>query len=288
MMGDQMVTVYNLSTLYVVIKGYSSGAGTDRIYLTAMYPNTDIEYNAGSGWIPLGSTLNPGNMVSYDMGNISGTPYAVTIRSTQPVACLHSTSESIHPAAGIVPSLYSLGQSDFSYYQMGDKNAVHNAAMLVYRADCDTNFYISYTDNATNTLVSDQLIDPLNTNQTNPTLSAGFSLDYKGPVPGVTGWEYMRITLSNKADSGLVKLSNTESPFSFGYYSGCASNTNRLYHAYNTYGYLSTFGSFSFDVDTIWRCASAKNPVTLMGGFAEYYKWILPDSTIKKAVLWFL
>ncbi|MDR2918355.1 MAG: hypothetical protein LBV72_03190, partial [Tannerella sp.] len=285
MMGDQMVPAENLSTLYVAIKGYSSGSArsTDRVYMTAMYPNTTVEYNDGGGWTTLATGLNPGQMTEFNMGNINTEKtslFAVTIRSSEPVACLHSTAEGIHPAAGIVPSLYSLGQSEFSYYQLGDKSVVHNAMMLVYRADCDTNFHISYTDNVTTLPVSVPLLNSTGT-ATNSALT-GAHLDGKGAVPGITGWEYMRITLPNRADQGLVKLSNSESPFSFGYYSGCASNTNPIYHAYNTYGYISTFGSFSFDPDTTWRCASSKKPVTLMGGYAEYYKWILPDSTIKE------
>ncbi|MDR2920883.1 MAG: hypothetical protein LBV72_16175 [Tannerella sp.] len=284
MMGDQMVPTEHLGTLYVVLKGYSSGNTTvssDRIYITATESNTDVEINTGGSWLTLKTGMNPGDMAAYDMGNItSGAPYAVTVRSTKPVACLHSTAEYIHPASGIVPTLYSLGQSDFSFYQLGDKNLVHNAMMLVYQAGCDTNFHISYTDNVTSLPISVPLIDPA-TGTINTAL-IGASLNGRSTVPGISGWEYMRITLSNRADQGLVRLSNSKSPFSFGYYSGCNVNSNPNYNLYNTYGYISTFGAFNFNPDTTWRCASSRQPVTLMGGYAEYYKWILPDGTIKE------
>lgn len=283
MMGDQVVPADNLSTLYVVVKGYSNGQiteSTDRVYITAMYPNTDITVNTGGGWTSLGTGLNPGDMVAYDMGNLSsGAPFVATFKSTEPVACLHSTAEDIHPAAGIVPSLYSLGQSDFSYYQIGDKDKVHNAMMLVYRATCDTNFYIKYTDHVTNQLVDVPLIDRT-TGTLHPAL-VGARLDGKGAVPGVSGWEYMRLTLPNRADESLVQISNPASPFSFGYYSGCVNNVaNTNYHQYNSYGYISAFGRWKFETDTIWRCADDPKPQKLLGGYAEYYKWIFPDSSI--------
>lgn len=39
---------------------------------------------------------------------------------------------------------------------------------------------------------------------------------------------------------------------------------------------------FQFDPDTIWRCGSSNNPVTLKGGVATHYKWTLPDGSIKE------
>lgn len=89
------------------------------------------------------------------------------------------------------------------------------------------------------------------------------------------------MTLPNRADESLVQISNPASPFSFGYYSGCVNNVaNTNYHQYNSYGYISAFGRWKFETDTIWRCADDPKPQKLLGGYAEYYKWIFPDSSI--------
>jgi len=281
--GDQLMPISRTGTLYPIVKGYSASPFQDVVYIYATQPNTTIHYTRSDG-TPESSTLitTAGGAAVYNMGGQFVQPYELLIESDKPCYVLHFTANNTHPAASLIPSLYSVAQNKFNFYQLGrGTNVVDNKMMLVYRENCDTSFVINFPG------IPGGLSLPLLTapNTINPVLAGiGMTLDTPDtPIPGLpgtVGWNFMRIGLSDDSNNDVVHLSNTNSVFSLGYYSGSNTGTDPLFQYYNTYGYLSGYGDWSFEIDTFWRCADERyRPITLMGGYAKSYLWTLPDNS---------
>ncbi|MDO4704352.1 IgGFc-binding protein, partial [Tannerella sp.] len=275
MIADQIIPVDKVGTLFPIVKAFSDKGGAttgwpsysdDRVYIMATEDGTDVKVNLPDGTSQtLASGLNAGQGTSYSMGDLHTAPYAVSIKTTKPSYCLQTTAQSYHPGGAVLPSIYSVSASKLSFYQFPAPGPTErNAIFLVFRDTCEKYFEIMYGGNIYNLMEHCGI----------PTVGA--TPAQTGRVPGIAGWSYLRATLPVAADNQVITISNSESVFSLGYFSGS------LDQVYATFGYLSAFGDWKFDPDTIYRCAAKPRPVTLMGGYAANYKWTLPDSSIRQ------
>ena len=281
--GDQITPVEHTGTLYPVVKGNSSNGFTDKVYIYATAPNTTVNFTRSDG-VPITpvTIAAAGNATVYNMGDKNAEPYELLVASDKPCYVLHFTAQERHPAASLIPSLYSVAQNNFYFYQMGRApGIVENMMMLVYREECDTTFMINFPG-----IPGGQALPLLTAPGTlNPTLSGiGMSIETGDTpiqgLPGTVGWNFMRIKLPDDANNKVVNLYNKNSVFSLGYYSGNYTGGDPIFQYYNTYGYFSGYGDWSFEADTFWRCSdNTYQPVTLMGGYAKSYLWTLPDGS---------
>ena len=281
--GDQITPIERTGTLYPVVKGYSSNSFVDKIYIYATEANTTVNFTRSDGVpIPSVTITSAGNAIAHNMGDKTVEPYELLVESDKPCYALHFTAQERHPAASLIPSLYSVAQNNFYFYQMGRApGIVENMMMLVYREECDTTFMINFSG------IPGGLPLPLLTapNTLNPILAGiGMNIDTGDTpiqgLPGTVGWNFMRVKLPDAANNNVVNLYNKNSVFSLGYYSGNYTGGDPLFQYYNTYGYFSGYGDWSFETDTFWRCAEEMHrPITLMGGYAKSYLWTLPDGS---------
>jgi len=274
MVADQIVPVDKTGTLYPIVKAYSDSTlgswGTqysrDRVYIMATEDGTDVFVNLPDGsQRQIGAGLQAGKAAAFNMGELHKPPYAVSIKTNKRAYCLQTTSQSYHPGGAVLPSIYSVAASKLSFYQFPAPLANEkNAIFLAYRDTCEKYFEIEYGGVTYNLMTLAGIP------------STGATADQMGQIPGIAGWSYMRVTLPVAADNQVVTISNSESVFSLGYFSGS------LTQHYATLGYLSAFGDWKFDPDTIYRCAASARPVNLLGGYAANYKWTLPDGSIRQ------
>ncbi|MDR2913387.1 MAG: InlB B-repeat-containing protein [Tannerella sp.] len=253
LIGDQIVPVDALGKTYVVPKGYLTGS--ERIYMIASASGTNIEVNDGS-IIKSYGPLNAGDTCTFNMGDngfTGGSPKAVLIDADKPIYCYHVTG---YKAGGdelgsaLLPSIYSIGQTQLSYYQYQAVSSDTYHAFVVFRSGTGSDFTISY--NGTTNPLS---VTPI-------------------PVPGLSDWQTAKINLPAAASNNVVTIRNPNSAFSFGYFTVNTSSGG------SSYGYLSAFGDFKFPYDTIYRCGSS--PMSLEGGYAKYYTWTLPDGSTQE------
>ena len=274
MVADQIVPVDKTGTLYPIVKAYSDSTlgswGTqysrDRVYIMATEDGTDVFVNLPDGSRQqIGSGLQAGEAAVFNMGELHKPPYAVSVKTNKRAYCLQTTSQSYHPGGAVLPSIYSVAASKLSFYQFPAPLANEkNAIFLAYRDTCEKYFEIEYGGVRYNLMTLAGIP------------GTGATADQMGQIPGIAGWSYMRVTLPVAADNQVITISNPESVFSLGYFSGS------LTQFYATFGYLSAFGDWQFDPDTIYRCAASARPVNLLGGYAANYKWTLPDSSIRQ------
>ena len=274
MIADQIVPVDKTGTLYPIVKAYSDSTlgswGTqysrDRVYIMATEDGTDVFVNLPDGSRQqIGSGLQAGEAAVFNMGELHKPPYAVSVKTNKRAYCLQTTSQSYHPGGAVLPSIYSVAASKLSFYQFPAPLANEkNAIFLAYRDTCEKYFEIEYGGVRYNLMTLAGIP------------GTGATADQMGQIPGIAGWSYMRVTLPVAADNQVITISNPESVFSLGYFSGS------LTQHYATLGYLSAFGNWKFDPDTIYRCAASARPVNLLGGYAANYKWTLPDSSIRQ------
>lgn len=100
----------------------------------------------------------------------------------------------------------------------------------------------------------------------------GFTLDgnpltVNAQPAGFDDWRYAKVTLTNTAQ--VCTVANREGSFSLGYFNGSSTGTA-------LYGYLSAFGTFSFESDTIYHCGDSYQ---FDAPYALSYKWTLPDNS---------
>ena len=274
MIADQIIPVDKTGTLYPIVKAYSDSTlhpnrgkySKDRVYIMATEDGTDVFVNLPDGsQQQIGTGLQAGKAAVFNMGELHKPPYAVSIKTNKRAYCLQTTSQSYHPGGAVLPSIYSVAANKLSFYQYPAPLANEkNAIFLAYRDTCEKYFEIEYGGTTYNLMTLAGIP------------GTGATAEQMGKIPGIAGWSYMRATLPVAADDQVVTIFNSESVFSLGYFSGS------LTQYYATFGYLSAFGDWKFDPDTIYRCAASARPVTLMGGYAANYKWTLPDKSIKE------
>jgi len=185
------------------------------------------------------SSLNAGSTYVYNI-----TTDAVYVEASNPIYCYQRTGNAEQGAA-LLPSMYAIGQNRVSYFQVA---AESEKGILIFKTGTESSFTITY-------------------NGTTSPLSVGAPIT----IPGVSEWKCARFDLPATANEKVVTIANPQSIFSFGY---IASNT---VITSTSFGYLSAFGDFSFQNDTIYKCAGSTIP--LEGGYAMTYDWLLPNGT---------
>lgn len=250
--GDQIVPVESLGKNYIVTKGFLQGS--DRTYMVATQNGTTISVNYGSGMATSG-VLNAGDNWVYALGtggNVNAAPQAMSITANYPIYCYHVSGVKApgdELGSGLLPSIYSIGQTEMSFYQYSsDPASDKHYGFVVFRTGTHNNFSIKIGTGAAQALA----VTPI-------------------AIPGNAEWQAAKITLPANGQNKVVTIRNTESPFSLGYFFA-----NFAYGG-ASYGYLTAFGEFRFPYDTIYKCPDA--PVKLAGGYATTYKWkYSPDS----------
>ncbi|MDR3261758.1 MAG: T9SS type A sorting domain-containing protein, partial [Tannerella sp.] len=251
MAGDQLVPVTMTGSRYVLIRGQANdtsqiniyaGNMPERIDFTATQPGTDITVYY-KGISPLYSgTLNAGQTWSVDI-NATATPLiiypdtAIFVQASAPVYCYQHSANNGELGAAIIPSMYSISQHQISFYA----SDLPNSIFLVYRKDeidsVLTKFEIDFGSG----------YNPLTS------ATAGVSSFHVGDIPFPTGnfeatdWRYIKVRFTAGIINTMISIRNNYTPFSLGYFSGDVEHST-------SYGYLSAFSGFEFDLDSIWRC----------------------------------
>jgi hypothetical protein len=238
--GDQIVPVTSLGTRYIVPRGPQSNAASERFYIVGAYDGTKVDlYTSGSTPTVSQLALSAGSAYRY---TFNSSVNAVYVDATQPVY-IYQRSGYGEEGAAILPSVYAIGQTEMSYYQVQGQ---YELGFLLFRSGKGGNFKISYGSTV------------------NATLNIGSVI----AIPAVSEWQMARFSLPSAANNQVVTIRNSESPFSFGYIAANTTSNNM-----GLYGYFSAFGTFEFS-DTTWMCG---NSVTIEGGYARNYLWTYPD-----------
>jgi hypothetical protein len=244
--GDQIVPIPSLGTRYIVPRGYipippKSVNMEERFYLIGAYDNTSVDIYASGSTPDATITLDAGEAHRYTFPNSAN---AIYVRSTQPVY-LYQRSGNGEEGACLLPSIYAIGQTRISFFQVGNL-ASFQKGFLLFRDGAHGSFNISYgaINNATLPLT------PLS-------------------VPNMPDWKVARFDLPAAPTAGqVITIQSSESPFSLGYITGADVNGN------TSYGY---FSDFTFELpDTTYKCTSASS-VVLEGGYAASWEWTFPD-----------
>jgi len=245
--GDQIVPVSSLGKSHVVTKGFLRNV-SDRVHFVATVNGTIITVNSGTGTLTTSATLNAGDSWLFDLGTGGATnvaPRAIFSTANHPVYCYHISGVRVSGeelGSSLIPSVYSIGQSQFSFYQHAFASSDTHYGFVVFRTGSHDKFLIKQGSGAFSSL----LVSPI-------------------PIPGITEWQAAKISLSSSGQNQVVTIKNTGSPFSLGYFQ---TNSTR---GGSSYAYLSGFGEFRFPYDVIYKCPDAS--VTLEGGSASSYKW---------------
>jgi hypothetical protein len=243
--GDQIVPIPSLGTRYVVPRGYLTPGNisiyapnaVERFYIIGAYNNTTVNIYA-SGSTPSATTqLNAGQAYRYTFPTAAN---AIYVEATEPVYIYQRTGSGEEGAA-LLPSVYASGQTQVSFFQVGNA-APFQKGFLLFRSGAQGSFTLSY--GSTNVPLS---LTPLD-------------------VPNVPDWKIARFDLPAVPTNGrIVTIRSSQSPFSFGYITGA-------YAGNNSYGYFTAFGNFELP-DTTYMCG---NSITLDGGYAMNYLWTYP------------
>ncbi|MDR2954980.1 MAG: IgGFc-binding protein [Prevotella sp.] len=236
--GDQIVPVNAVGKNYVVNKGFLKGS--DRAYMVAIVDGTTISVDSGTGSLTTSGVLNAGDSWVFDLGTngyLNAAPQVVFITADNPIYCYHVSGVSVNPGttennelgSGLMPSIYSIGQTQLSFYQYaGIPASDTHSGFIVFRAGTSDKFTIRQDAGAYSALT----VTPI-------------------AIPGNADWQAAKITLPTSGQNKAITIKNSESPFSFGYFS-----SNSVVGG-ASYGYLSAFGDFKFPNDTIYQCPDA-------------------------------
>ena len=242
--GDQLVPIDAVGQSYIVVKGFLSGL--DRVHIVATVNGTIITVNDGG--TPVTTTLNAGNSWIYSLGaggNTNTGPQAIYVTANNPIYCYHVSGTNVggndELGAALLPSTYSIGQTQLSFYQNTTVSSDLHYAFAVFRTGTGDKFFIKEETGSYSALSS---VTPI-------------------AIPGVTDWQTAKISLPPSGQNKVITIKNTNGPFSLGYFAATIGGAS--------YGYLSAFGSFRFPYDIIYKCSA--DTYTLFAGFADSYKW---------------
>jgi hypothetical protein len=249
--GDQIVPLSSLGTRYIIPRGYKNptqnfSPAPERIYIGGTAANTAVSIYAtsGAGAPDATLTLTAGQVERYDFA--SGVN-ALYLEATRPVYVYHRSGYGEEGAA-LLPSVYAIGQTQLSFYQVSvqdQSSAAVQKGFMVFRSGAEAGFSISYGAGASFQPMS---LTPL-------------------AVPKVSDWKVARFDYAAPPAAGrTVTIRNEQSPFSLGYIMGNVVNND-------SYGYFSAFGTFEFPALT-YMCGPS---VILQGGYAGSYLWSFPD-----------
>ena len=265
--ADQLVTNSFAGGVYVMplSAGYMPSSFTTWIQnyfeIVAIEPNTNVSIDWGSGPVPLTTLVNAGDTYISDPISVYTANACATISSDKPIHVMQNTG---HEATLChLPNFYATNThktSFYSYWGNFPGTDIYPGVSLVYNSNSKDDFTISYPGQP-----ETPLFDWITANAR--------QIDGQGNVPGFTGWEYIRFTLPAAATNQIITINNSTSVFQLGFSSSFPYGTNM--------NYLTAFNSdFSFDPDTIWTCPGIHT--NLIGGIASYYKWTLPDGSIRE------
>jgi hypothetical protein len=290
--GDQLVPIDMVGTRYVVVRGYSDYHGSvdsrDRIDFVATESNTVITvyyyHNEAISSISFSPALGAGETwhetipkigaPKWDTSTSATAPRdsdVVFVQATKPVYCYQHSADGGEFGAALIPSMYSISQRQIDFFQ---SSAADNCIFLVYLEGDEPihnvdSFYISFDGGTPDRLTSYGIVDTIITGD----------IPFPSGINDNGGWQFAKIRLNDPTLNRMVTITNNRTPFSLGYFSGSRGGTS-------AYGYLSGFGSFKFDLDTMWRCLDGQcvdcglsttcttNPQFNTGLFiAESWKW---------------
>ncbi len=245
--GDQMVPADNLGQNYIIVKGYSSGGASDHALILAVEDNTDVWL----GWVDSVGTkhedklapLSKGECLSPDLGEGEVSPGAYYIRTTQPVYCMHQSATGTELGGAILPSLYSISARRIAFIKGADSYE-RNSMFLIFRESAKEGFKMNGTEDLF--------------------LSSNFT----PKKIGFDDWMYAKVDIKDIAplNDRVCVVENNTGSFSLGYFVGSPTPTA-------LYGYLSAFGTFSFEKDTIYACHSH----IFDAPYAQKYDWTVPE-----------
>ena len=248
--GDQIVPVASLGTRYIVPRGYRTDTGLERFYLMATEAGTNVNVYATVGATAPTTQISltaAGQAARYTFPTAAN---AVYVESNKPVYVYQRTGYGEEGAA-LLPSVYSIGQTKMSFYQVSgyasSSNPLVQKGFLVFRTGTQAGFRITYGSGQ-------------------PAAMSLSPLD----IPNVPEWKIARFDFSAAPSDGqVIKIENEQSAFALGYITGNVTNND-------SYGYFSAFGEFEFPAIT-YMCGSA---VTIQGGYAKSYEWSFKGEVI--------
>jgi len=244
LVGDQIVPKNKLGKAYVVIKGFLTSS--DRAYMIATENGTYITVNSGTGVPTTSPLLNAGDRWMFDLGgggSSNAAPQAVSIMANNNIYCYHISGVGGELGSGLMPSIYSIGQTQLSFYQYsGTPGHDSHYSFVVFRTGTHDKFSVKQETSSFSPLS----VTPI-------------------AIPGNTDWQAAKIPLPASGQNKAITIKNSHSPFSLGFFSYSS------YVGGASYGYLSAFGDFKFPHDTIYKCPDAAT--TLEGGYASSYTW---------------
>ena len=252
--GDQIVPVNSLGTRYIVPRTYLENRRipqlVERFYLVAAENDTEVKIYATAGSdTPDALIVLPyaGQVARYDLP-VTAIPTltSVYVESDKPVY-LYQRGGSGEEGAALLPSIYGIGQTRLSFYQI---SSPVQKGFLIFRNGAENGFTIKYGSEE----VSSLPLVPLD-------------------IPNVPDWKVARFdyqtapapTPDNPQGGQVITVGSEESAFSLGYITGDVPNNN-------SYGYFSAFGTFELPAIT-YLCGSS---VTLQGGYAKSFLWTFP------------
>ena len=246
--GDQIVPVVSLGTRYVVPRGYLDGHGysaahQERFYLVGTEAGTTVGiYATAGGSVPDQTfTLTAGDAARY---TFPANTYAVYVESNKPVYVYQRTGYSEEGAA-LLPSVYSIQQTQMSFYQVGGSATQMPKGFLIFRTGMESGFTIRYGTASPVPLT----LTPLD-------------------IPNVAEWKVARFDYAAPPSAGqVIQIESAQSAFALGYIT--------VFSGSGSYGYFSAFGTFEFPAIT-YMCGTS---VTIQGGYAKSYLWTFPDGS---------
>lgn len=185
-------------------------------------------------------TFNAGDYWSYDLGPGKEGIQAYYVNANKPVYCLHQSATDTEIGGALLPSLYSISGRRITFIK---NNSLPVSSMfLVFRKSAKDGFTLD-----------------------------GNALPLNAQTAGFDDWMYAKVDL--KAISGtdsVCTVANREGSFALGYFNGSSTGTS-------LYGYLSAFGTFSFDSDTIYHCGDSYQ---FDAPYALSYQWTFKGEEI--------
>ncbi|MDR1103061.1 MAG: IgGFc-binding protein, partial [Tannerella sp.] len=242
--GDQIVPANNVGRQYVVVRGFTEPTAGDYIYIMATQPDTRVTVTPASGAPVTEYLTNAGDLYRHHLSDVN--IYTAFIDADRPVYVWQQSGINAEVDAVLLPGMNSISGRSFSFHK--EAAGLHHVFILA-RAGGEGDFLV----NGNAGIITDA--------------------DFQD-ITGVTGWKYARKDLTASIPgldgvAGTVRITNATAPFSLGYFFTNGTRESA------SFGYLSTYGDFSFPEDTVYKCPGSAYP--LDGGYATSYLWTLPD-----------
>lgn len=238
LIGDQIVPIENTDKNYMVVRGdLNSG---DRVYVTAVYNNTQVFIDGGSTPV---TTLQSGQTYVHNFRTSS-----TFVSASDTIYAFHGTGTGCEFGGAILPPT---DRCTGSYYSAFIRtNADPFALLLVTRAGSENHFSF---------------------NGSPAVFPAGTTFQ---PIVGTNGqWVFSKIRFNTSQISpgqGVI-ITNSKSLFHMGILNAPGGGTR--------YGYFTGFGQFTVNVLSSKICFQLGEPITLVADsiIGATYEWKLPN-----------